>query len=93
LKDLGITKVFDLEEADFTPASDTDIIYVPRIQQTARVAIDEEGVTAASYIIIPGATSPAPPDEIIDFILDRPFLFAITNDNGIPVFTGVVNQP
>ena len=30
--------------------------------------------------------------EIIDFVLDRPFLFAITCGN-IPLFTGVVNQP
>ena len=36
--------------------------------------------------------SPAPPDEIIDFVLDRPFLFFVTNSN-IPLFAGAVNQP
>ena len=54
--------------------------------------IDEEGVKAATYIEIPGATSPAPPEEIIDFIIDRPFVFAITTDS-IPLFVGTVNAP
>ena len=47
---------------------------------------------AAAYIEFPGAGSPMPPEEIIDFILDRPFLFVISNDN-IPLFAGVVNEP
>ena len=54
--------------------------------------IDEEGVKAAAYIEIPGVMSPAPPEEIIDFILDRPFLFAITTDS-VPLFMGTVNTP
>jgi serine protease inhibitor len=33
-----------------------------------------------------------PPEEIIDFVLDRPFLFVITN-NRVPMFAGVVNEP
>ena len=29
-----------------------------------------------------------------DFVLDRPFLFAVTNGtNGLPLFVGIVNQP
>lgn len=31
-------------------------------------------------------------EEIIDFVLDRPFLFVITK-NSIPLFAGVVNEP
>jgi len=37
-----------------------------------------------------------PREDEIDFVLDRPFLFAITNswrDSGLPLFVGVVNQP
>ncbi len=33
------------------------------------------------------------PDEIVNFTLDRPFLFAITGDDGPPLFAGVVNEP
>ena len=57
------------------------------------VAIDEEGVTAASYIELPAAGAAMPPEEIIDFILDRPFLFVITNRYDLPLFAGVVNEP
>ena len=34
-----------------------------------------------------------PPDDEVDFTLDRPFLFAVTGDSDLPLFTGVVNQP
>ena len=47
--------------------------------------IDEEGVKAATYIEFPGAGSAEPPEEIIDFVLDRPFLFVITNGNILSV--------
>ena len=67
-------------------------VWIDRIQQESRVTIDEEGVTAASYLLIPGAGSAAPPDEIIDFVVDRPFIFAITMYD-IPMFVGVVNMP
>ena len=56
------------------------------------VQIDEEGVKAAAYIELPGAGAAAPPEEIVDFVLDRPFLFVIENDN-IPLFAGCVNNP
>ena len=53
----------------------------------------EDGVKAASYIILDfGAGAAEPPTEIIDFILDRPFVFAITN-RSIPMFVGTVNNP
>lgn len=34
-----------------------------------------------------------PPQEEMDFILDRPFIFAITGTDGVVLFMGVVNQP
>ena len=49
-------------------------------------------VKAATYIELPGAGSAAPPEEIIDFVLNRPFLFVITNDK-LPLFAGCVNNP
>ena len=33
------------------------------------------------------------PEEEVDFVLDRPFLFAITGVDRLPLFVGVVNQP
>lgn len=96
---MGITNIFDTEKSDFSASVRTDpgsfppFVYLEAVNQATRVAIDEKGVTAASYVEIPGAGAAAPPEEIIDFILDRPFIFVITNRYGIPLFAGVVNEP
>ena len=98
LQAMGVTDVFNPETADFdrTLYSHKDFEnfspYISAVNQATRVAIDEKGVTAASYVELPTAGAAEPPEEIIDFILDRPFLFVITS-NGIPLFAGTVNQP
>lgn len=90
---MGIEDIFDLTRSDFSSAVSADTpLFFTGINQATRVAIDEKGVTAASYIEFPAAGAAEPPEEIIDFVLDRPFLFVITNRYGIPLFAGVVNQ-
>ena len=94
LKKLGVTDVFDYTSSDFTPLTDLPEVYVSQAVHAVRVTADEEKVEAAAYTVIgmePGA-APPPADEV-DFILDRPFIFAITGGSGLPLFTGVVNQP
>ena len=88
---MGVTKVFDVESSDFTAITSDSPVYVSAVNQSARVEIDEKGVKAATYIEIPGAGSAMPPEEIIDFVLDRPFVFVISKGN-LPLFTGVVNN-
>ena len=92
LEAMGVTDVFREWDADFQKLTGDVPIYLTAANQSVRVQIDEEGVKAAAYIEFPGATSPEPPEEIIDFILDRPFLFTITTDS-IPLFMGTVNDP
>jgi len=98
LKDLGVTDCFDFEKGNFAPLFKNENyqpekIAVSSVDHGVRVAIDEEGVTAAAYTVIPVCGSPMPPEDEIDFVLDRPFIFVITSDDGTPMFTGVVNQP
>ena len=94
LENMGVTDIFDPQAADFSGSLDGNYpVWLTSVNQATRVAIDEEGVTAASYIEIPGAGAAAPPEEIIDFILDRPFLFVITNRYQLPLFAGIVNEP
>ena len=91
---MGITDVFGALSADFSSGLDTDIpVWVGSVEQAARVAIDEEGAEAASYtlIVAPGSAEPTQ-REVIDFVLDRPFLFIIEISN-LPLFAGVVNEP
>ena len=93
LKALGVTDVFDRDASDFTPLG-VEIdgpVYLSQAQHAARVTIDEEGCTAASYVDLMLVGDALPPDEVVDFTLDRPFLFVIRSEN-IPLFIGVVNQ-
>jgi serpin B len=85
---LGITDVFDSTRSDLSAVSGG---YLTDVNQAARVVIDENGVVAAAYTeMLCGAA--APPEEIIDFKLNRPFLFVIEKEE-IPLFAGVVNAP
>ena len=92
LKNMGAVNVFTENMAEFTNLTADEPLYLTGANQSTRVQIDEEGVKAATYIELPAAGSAEPPDEIIDFVLDRPFLFVITSDN-IPLFAGCVNNP
>ena len=95
LQAMGITDVFDDTLSDFSPlTSDLENIYVSEAVHTARVMVDEEGCTATAFTVLEAAAGEAPGEtDEIDFILDRPFLFVITNESGLPLFAGVVNQP
>ena len=94
LQALGVTDVFDSDAADFSPViENADGVFLSKAEHAARVAIDEEGVTAAAYTVMMEAGAAEPPDEEIDFTLDRPFVFAITSQDGLPLFIGVVNTP
>lgn len=94
LKALGITDVFDELKADFSPIIALDDGgYVDSVQHAARVSIDEEGVSAAAFTVIQRCGAAMPPEEEMHFTLDRPFLFVIESNDGLPLFAGVVNQP
>ena len=95
LMELGVTDVFDPDVSDFTPmTTDTDVpIYVSEATHAARVKIDEEGVEAAAFTVITAPCGAAEPEREIYFTLDRPFLFAISSQDGLPLFAGVVNRP
>ncbi len=94
LEKLGITDVTDELRSDFSPlASNPEGIFIDKIDHGVRVKIDEEGVQAAAYTVIRGAGSAMPPDEEVDFVLDRPFAFVITLSDNVPLFAGVVNNP
>jgi len=69
------------------------LAFLEKIEHGATVSIDEEGVTAAAYVAMNMAGSAMPPEDEIDFVLDRPFLFVITSSDGLPLFIGTVYHP
>jgi serine protease inhibitor len=91
LKSMGITDVFT-SNANFSPITNAELS-VGKVSHAARVCIDEEGIIAAAYTIIEGPGAAAPPDDEVDFIVNRPFLFAITGRDDLPLFAGVVAEP
>ncbi len=94
LKNLGVTDCFDFSTADFSPLlKNEQTAAISGIDHGARVIIDEEGVTATAYTAMRLAGAAMPPDDEIDFVLDRPFIFVITSSDDLPLFIGVVNQP
>lgn len=94
LQKLGVTDIFDSSNADFSPIIPVeDGGAVSNITHAARVGIDEEGVVAAAFTVILRAGAGMPPEEEMDFVLDRPFLFCIESRDGLPLFMGIVNEP
>ncbi len=94
---LGLSDAFT-DDADFSGISIFKTKFDRVIQETV-VDLNRDGVEAAGYteiILAPGAAA-MPDDEpeplpLIEFHLDRPFLFVIETA-GIPLFVGTVNAP
>jgi len=94
LKNMGIEDVFDFEKSDFSPLTESsDNVAVTDVSHAARVKIDEEGCTAVAYTVIYACGACMPPAQNVDFVLDRPFIFAIMGQDDIPLFIGIVNNP
>jgi serpin B len=94
LKSLGVTDVFDPTVSDFSSIiPEADMAKVEQATHGARVQIDEEGCVATAYTIITDTNGALPPNEEIDFVVDRPFLFVIYSPSNLPLFVGIVNQP
>ncbi len=95
LEDMGITDIFEGTKADFTPilGENSEGVSVSKSNHSVRVVIDEEGCTATAFTVISADGAAAPPDDEVDFILDRPFVFVITGVSNDPLFVGVINNP
>ena len=93
LNKLGITDIFDPTKSDFSPLTENaDGIAISKAEQNTRVLIDEEGCKAASLTVMDYNGSGMPKEQV-DFTLDRPFIFEIMSENGLPLFVGIVNNP
>ena len=95
LTQLGMTDVQTPGAADFTPLTTANQLplALTEAKHAARVKIDEDGCEAAAYTILSVCeTAAMPPEEIVEFKLDEPFLFAITGADGLPLFAGIVTQ-
>ena len=94
LQAMGVKDVFDPNASDFSPLSDKQLM-VSDAEHAARVIIDEKGCEAAAFtaiMVAEGAEwNPEEPPEM-DFVLDRPFLFAVTGRDSV-LFLGAISDP
>ena len=93
LKNMGIRDVFDPQAADLSNLVKNVQAYVSSATHAARVKIDEEGCEAAAFTVIMVKATGFFQEEPMEFKVDRPFAFAITGSDGLPLFTGIVNEP
>jgi len=95
LTKMGITDVFDSKTADFSAllGAESADTALSAAQHSVRVAIDEEGCTATAFTAMMAAGAARAPEEEIDFVLNRPFIYILQGVSGDPVFAGVINNP
>lgn len=98
LPKMGVSQIFKPFEANLRDIADLkadENLYVSKAKHEAGIEVKNEGLEAAAYTIIEveKATSiDQPSPQYIDFIMDRPFAYTITNMDGIALFTGVVTK-
>ncbi len=96
LEKLGITDIFHVDSADFSPVFDNfDDMAVSQITHAARVKVDEKGCEAAAFTLEAKCeeAEPDPNQNIKIFTVDRPFLFLVTEESGSILFAGAVYEP
>lgn len=93
-RSMGIKQAFT-PAADFSPMT-TEWTKVDSIIHKAHIELDRMGTKAAAVTasVLTCGCAIIFEDETKHVTLDRPFVYAIMhNETGLPVFTGVVNQP
>jgi serine protease inhibitor len=93
LKNCGISDIFDPLSSDFSPLTDDrNELYVSKAEHTALVEIDEQGVSGAAFTRVDLSGGAMLPEEEIDLVLDRPFMFMICGRDGSILFAGIVRN-
>lgn len=94
LQSMGIKALFSKDSTDASPVNQGVPLMLDKVKHISRVKITEDGVEAAAYaeygMVAAGI---APKLKKLHFKADRPFLFAITKSNKVPLYVGTVYNP
>jgi serine protease inhibitor len=93
LQALGIKAAFKANQADFSGMFN-DPHYLSKVRQKTFVEVNETGTEAAAVTVASGAYgSVVSPPKPFEMIVNRPFLFAITDaQSGMILFMGIMND-
>lgn len=93
LKSMGINKMFDGGDFSHMWSSDNSGFGIGLVKQCTKIEVDEDGAKAASTSASGGGLLSPGPIKDMDFVVDRPFVFGITETStGAILFCGVVNK-
>lgn len=94
LKIMGMQKAFMPSDADFSGISDEDL-YISEAIHKSYIDVNETGTEAAAVTgLVFTTTSIGDEPPTVPFYVDRPFVYAITeNDTDAILFIGEVNHP
>ncbi|MCD4670421.1 MAG: serpin family protein [Actinomycetia bacterium] len=91
LTDLGMGIAFG-PGADFSGISEG--IFISKVIHKAVIEVNEKGSEAAAATVVAMAESAMVADEMVEFIVNRPFIFTISDDRtGSILFMGKVMEP
>ena len=90
LKNMGIEKAFDNQNADFSLMLENypERMIIEAILQKAMIDVDEKGTEAAAATVIITKISGYRSEEPIEFKADKPFTYYILDDSGNIYFAG-----
>ena len=92
LQALGVTDMFTLD-ADFSGIDETQPLYCEIVKQKAMIELDRNGTKAAAITLGGMNCMSAAPAEPLYITLDRPFVYAIIDDeHKLPIFIGAVTN-
>ena len=92
---LGMPLAFSAD-ADFSGITTAQRLRIDEVVHKAYIDVNEEGTeaAAATAVVIRAMARFAAGDPPVEMIVDRPFLFAITDSrSGLPLFIGRVTDP
>lgn len=94
LERLGVREAFDPQAAAFGEMTDSpEKLYISKIIQAAKIVCDEDGTEAAAATLAAmDAGGAMPAEDIIEFTVDRPFLYEIKTASGETLFMGVMQD-
>ncbi len=82
------------DSANFSNITEKSDLYIDLVKQKSYIDVNEAGTEAAAATAVVMREVSMPLDPPIQFIADRPFIYAITDKNtGLIIFMGKVEKP
>lgn len=92
LAEAGMPLAFS-DDADFSGMTTQESLRIADVLHQVFIAVDESGTeaAAATAIVMETTTAEVPPER--EVAADRPFLFCVHTDDGVPLFVGWCADP